>query len=148
MTEKLSIVDESKSWYAKGLPFKCTGCGKCCTGGPGAVWISPEEVSSLATYFNITEDEFLQKYTCLISGKRSLKENKKNYDCVFLKNNQCSVYENRPTQCRTYPFWPQHLKSEKAWKEASQWCEGMDPNAPLVSYAQIEEQLTIHLKSE
>jgi Fe-S-cluster containining protein len=33
--------------------------------------------------------------------------------CVFLKNNQCSVYEIRPLLCRMYPFWYRKTKSGK-----------------------------------
>ena len=30
----------SDAWYAEeGLAFECTGCGDCCTGAPGYVWV-------------------------------------------------------------------------------------------------------------
>ena len=37
--------------------------------------------------------------------------------CVFLdqETNYCRIYEARPVQCRTYPFWPSILKSQEAW---------------------------------
>ena len=28
------------TWYHLGLRFQCTGCGDCCTGAPGYVWIN------------------------------------------------------------------------------------------------------------
>ena len=39
--------------------------------------------------------------------------------CVFLEKetNHCQIYEARPTQCRTYPFWPSIMKAPDAWNE-------------------------------
>ena len=39
--------------------------------------------------------------------------------CVFLEKetNHCQIYEARPTQCRTYPFWPSIMKAPDAWHE-------------------------------
>jgi hypothetical protein len=33
------------------------------------------------------------------------------------KSNQCRIYQARPIQCSTYPFWPNILESEAAWDE-------------------------------
>jgi spermidine synthase len=44
--------------------------------------------------------------------------------CVFLKGRLCSVYEARPTQCRTYPFWPE-VMSPLGWLRESARCEGI-----------------------
>ena len=37
-----------KVWFKKGLRFECTGCGDCCTGAPGFVWVNSEEIRGLA----------------------------------------------------------------------------------------------------
>ena len=38
--------------------------------------------------------------------------------CVFLsKEGQCGIYEARPIQCSTYPWWPSLLESEEAWED-------------------------------
>jgi Fe-S-cluster containining protein len=37
----------------------------------------------------------------------------------------CTVYDARPVQCVTYPFWTHLLVSEGAWKNAAQYCPGM-----------------------
>lgn len=31
----------------------------------------------------------------------------------------------RPTQCRTFPWWPQHLVSDYDWQLAARECEGI-----------------------
>ncbi|HEV8050891.1 MAG TPA: YkgJ family cysteine cluster protein, partial [Parachlamydiaceae bacterium] len=68
---------------------------------------------------------------------------KKNYDCIFLKDKKCSVYPVRPTQCRTFPWWMQNLATPEDWKEAAKFCEGISDDAPLVSIDIIESQLNL-----
>lgn len=121
------------AWYKDGLRFKCTGCGQCCTGSPGHVWVNDEEIAALADHLQISIEGFIKLYTRRIGNRRSLKEHPKNYDCVFLKERKCLVYSVRPQQCRTYPWWPENLATRKAWEEEKQRCEGIDhPDAPLV----------------
>ncbi|HRK29772.1 MAG TPA: YkgJ family cysteine cluster protein [Tepidisphaeraceae bacterium] len=129
-------VHQSKStraWYADGLNFQCTQCGNCCTGGPGYVWISDVEITRLATHLKMTEQELAKKYLRKISGKFSLKERKSlkgEYDCVFLEEmngrRACTVYEVRPLQCRTWPFWDGNLISQNSWNRAGKTCPGLN----------------------
>src|SRR5579872_2352520 len=106
-------------WYKDGLRFECTQCGQCCTGGPGFVWVNEKEIESIAKFLKISEEEFLRLYTRKIGQRYALLENPKNFDCVFLKNKVCQVYGARPKQCRTFPWWAEHLKSAKDWKETA-----------------------------
>jgi len=139
---KLKMMNKNEPWYKEGLKFKCTGCGQCCTGGPGAVWISQQDITAMSEQLNITENEFLNNYTRIVDGKRSLIEDPISYDCVFLKENKCSLYSVRPMQCRTFPWWQQNLTSKKAWKDAARWCEGINHrDAPVVPLSDIESSL-------
>ena len=47
--------------------------------------------------------------------------------CVFLSSDgkQCSVYESRPVQCRTFPYWPALLSKARNWER-----EAVLPSAP------------------
>jgi len=129
-------------WYKEGLRFKCTGCGGCCTGSPGYVWISDQEIEALAAHFQISAEDFVRKYTRRIGNRLSLREHPRTYDCVFLKGKQCTVYTLRPKQCRTFPWWPENIESKENWQETKERCEGIDhPDAPLISLKEIEEQM-------
>ena len=135
----LPIIKE-KSWYSGGLPFKCTGCGKCCSGSPGYVWVTLDEIDEMATFLDISRDLFVRKYIRQVGKRYSLTELKKeNFACVFLKDNKCQVYGARPRQCRTYPFWQQNLTTEQAWEKTRQECEGIAPDAPIIPFEQIQE---------
>ena len=47
--------------------------------------------------------------------------------CIFLgKDNGCKVYEARPVQCRTYPFWPEVVNSRTSWTREAKRCEGIE----------------------
>ena len=130
-----------KPWYEDGLRFKCTGCGQCCTGSPGYVWFSPEEATAIAEFLKIPLEEFLQKHTHRIGNRLSLREHPRNYDCVFLKEKRCTIYEVRPKQCRTFPWWSENLESQESWKETAARCEGVNhPDAPLISLEEIRKQ--------
>lgn len=144
--KKLKIVNNS-SWYEEGLHFECTGCGRCCTGSPGYVWVNDEEIQEMASYLKLTKKEFIQRYTRLVNGRLSLVELKKNYDCIFLKESKCAIYPVRPTQCKTFPWWSQNLTSLEAWQEAAKWCEGISKRAPKVSSEIIEEERQKHEKA-
>jgi Fe-S-cluster containining protein len=146
-----TIKDSSPSWYRDGLPFKCTGCGKCCSGSPGYVWINEQEMTQLAELLKITLEQFIKKYTRLVGNRYSLIEMFKGngiYDCVFLEDNRCTVYQARPTQCKTFPWWPQNLESKKDWHDTAAECEGIHSDAPLVDHEEIEKQLAIYHRSK
>lgn len=127
----------TNKWYQEGLKFKCTECGKCCTGAPGYVWVT-EEMTAMADFLKLTLNEFKKLYVRRVGQRYSLLESK-NYDCVFLKDKKCHVYGARPKQCRTYPWWPQNLKSRETWEETARTCEGICEEAPLVSFETIEQ---------
>ena len=131
-----------KSWYHEGLRFKCTGCGKCCT-GPGFVWLEEEDIESLTKKLNLSHDDFLKKYTRQLGFDRSLTEDPVTTDCIFLKDKKfCEVYDARPKQCRTFPWWPDNIKSKAHWNEAKKRCEGIDhEDAPLIPLSEIQAQL-------
>jgi Fe-S-cluster containining protein len=138
----LKIFQEEKPWYSDGLNFECTQCGQCCTGAPGYVWISHSEMQAIAQFLNITIQEFSQKYLRRIDKRFSLKEHPVSYDCIFLKNKKCQIYPVRPKQCRTFPWWPENLYSEKSWKKAANACEGIRPDAPRVPFEKIKESMS------
>ncbi len=134
------------SWYKEGLSFKCTGCGQCCTGFPGYVWITPEEMQAMAEALAIPLEEFTKKYTRKLGNRYSLKERPKTYDCVFLQGKKCTVYTTRPKQCRTFPWWPENIGTKEQWEETAKLCEGINhPEATTVSFEEIEEQLLIQI---
>jgi uncharacterized protein len=135
-----SRADVNGVWYADGLRFRCTQCGDCCTGSEGYVWVNQQEVDSLAAACGMTAEDFERKHVRRVGIRRSLKE-RANGDCVLLdaKTRRCTVYDVRPRQCRTWPFWDSNLRSPRAWAEAAEACPGCN-KGDLVPLEQIVEQ--------
>jgi Fe-S-cluster containining protein len=129
-------------WYQSGLKFKCTECGKCCTGGPGYVWIDVSEAANIASFLKISTEQFMARYTRLTFGRIALLEKQPTFDCIFLKDKKCQIYAARPHQCRRFPWWKENLQSPESWSQAAQHCEGINhPEAPLINLETIENQV-------
>ncbi len=113
----------------EGYPYKfdenrCATCeGNCCIGESGYIWITKDECIKLAEHLEIDLEELGQKYLLKVGYKYSIREKQlspENYACIFfdLEKKQCSVYEARPKQCRTFPFWEYFLNNiEEVKKE-------------------------------
>ena len=135
--------NESSPWYQDGLRFKCTGCGDCCTGAPGYVWVNQEEIEAMAARLEVAVEQFEAQYVRYVGIRRSLIEYS-NGDCVFFDNRsrKCQVYEQRPRQCRTWPFWKSNLSSPEAWQETCRVCPGSG-KGKLYELEVIEKQASV-----
>ena len=124
MSSESKNTSKTEPWYAKdGLRFTCSECGDCCTGAPGYVWVNADEIQAMAARLKISVADFEAKFTRKVGARRTLIEFD-NGDCVFLKDRKCTLYEERPRQCRTWPFWDSNLKSPEAWAETCEACPG------------------------
>ena len=88
----------------------CATCeGRCCTGESGYIYVTKEEIKAIAEVLNIDINELRVKYLFKKGYKYSIKEFKHNdsYECIFYdrESNGCRVYNARPSQCKTFPFW-------------------------------------------
>ncbi len=134
---------ENPSWYKDGLSFSCTQCGNCCTGAPGYVWLTMEEVENIQGY--VEENNILPgftKYIRKVGNRYSLTEYK-NGDCIFLKRWQngktyCAINPVKPSQCNAWPFWETILKNKQIWNDCSRNCPGMN-NGRHYPWEEIEQ---------
>ena len=144
MTNCLPILETTQPWFEKGLRFHCTECGKCCTGAPGYVWVTHEEIQSIAAHLNMQPDAFIKKYIRKVGDRFSLIENRKDFSCPFLKEKRCTIYPVRPKQCKTFPWWLENIRSEQAWKDAASFCEGINhPDGKVYSSKEVMHELSV-----
>lgn len=116
----------------KGFEFSfdekaCERCGgKCCTGQSGNVFANNDEITLLAAHFGLKFDEFVQIYLRKVRWKWSFKEVEfeNGFACVFFDTQRrcCGIYEFRPRQCRSFPFW-EYFKTHK--EELKRECIGV-----------------------
>jgi hypothetical protein len=131
----------SERWYEGGLRFACTRCGNCCTGA-GVVRVSETEIAALANRLGLEESEFRALYTRRLRGGDVALREKNDRDCVFYDRARagCRVYQDRPRQCRSWPFWRGVAHSRERWQEEARSCPGMG-QGPLHAADRIEAQL-------
>lgn len=132
---KMKNFQESPEWLSslRSLPFECTECGKCCR-TTGDVYMSPSEIAQAVGLLqaNITDGgsslsiySFIEQYASHTITARDgksiwvrLREHPERGDCIFLQDGKfCQIYQARPAQCRTYPFWPSILRSPQTWND-------------------------------
>ena len=123
-------------------------CGDCCRGfKEGEVYLYKDDILRLAEFLGITDmnglRKFTQKYVKVINDSFFWKDPEaqrgKTYrfktlgfaftgddeHCHFLKNNECTVHEARPFQCRCFPFWQMMVKSKKNVIAYAKKCPGL-----------------------
>ncbi|CAM9763325.1 unnamed protein product [Chrysoparadoxa australica] len=137
--------------------------------------MSEGEVTRAAELKGLTENEFREAYTTsyYAEGKQrwdkllekpisSLQEDDDGgKSCTFLGSDgrTCGIYEERPVQCRTYPYWPRLIKSKedwmaeavvpddvpgKHWSPLSGGCEGISASVPLVDSSLVRLNIEMY----
>jgi len=122
--------------------FACTGCGRCCT-GPGDYYIevSENEQRRICEHLGVSWSWFRRRYVFRYDDEVESLVMEKGGACVFLDdNNRCRIYSVRPTQCRSYPYWPELLGSRRAWQREARRCEGIG-QGPVIPLARIRAVL-------
>jgi Fe-S-cluster containining protein len=115
-----------KPYYlsANGLRFECTRCGDCCT-RPGPVYFPPEDLQRAAAHLGTTPEGFLRRYRARRGNGVAALDGGDAPCPLYDADRGCTIYEARPTQCRTFPFWPELVNRKRSWEHAGKSCEGI-----------------------
>ena len=143
-----NMSSKNEKWWAKGVQFECQGSGKCCVshGEFGYVYMTLEDRQRMAKALGMTTRDFMKEHCEKDDGIWALRPIEGG-DCRFLKNKQCSVYEGRPTQCRTWPFWPDVMNAKEWSKEVASFCPGVGKGRTWTA-DEIQTQIRIQKNSE
>lgn len=128
--EKIAIIGEQKEEenfdfrvFLKGLDFEqvdkivhridkevriqidCEKCGNCCKLLRPCV--TDSEIDRLSQIDNLTQHDFVNRFVEIdnLEGIKYLKDT----PCKYLDDKSCSIYTNRPEDCKSYP----HTQKEK-----------------------------------
>ena len=131
---------DNNKWFSSGLHFSCHQCNNCCRGSqPGWVYVNPRQNEQIAKFLSIDLLSFKRDFLITNEEGDTVLRLKPNGDCIFWDNG-CTVYSARPRQCRTFPFWPENLKSRKQWDGLKRFCGGID-NGNYYSLSEIRSIL-------
>lgn len=92
----------------------------------------------VAAFVGMTPRAFERKYVYRTAKQLRLRV-PRHAQCHFLRDGGCSIHPAKPTQCRIFPFWPEHVESKREWKKTAQYCPGMG-QGPLVRIELAREQ--------
>ena len=80
----------------------CTQCANCCREVKPT--FTEAEIERLAGRLALTREEFIEKYLEPAETESDNPWRTRTTPCPFLKENLCSVYEDRPANCSGYPY--------------------------------------------
>jgi len=112
------------------LRFECQrGCINCCNQS-GYVYLTEDDLNRAAKFTGMTRRAFEKQYVYRTRHELRLRK-PPDRQCSFLLDHGCSIHPAKPTQCRTFPFWPELVENRKQWKDASRFCPGIG-KGPLI----------------
>ena len=104
-----NIITKESFPYAFNTSACATCEGRCCTGESGYIYVTKNEIENISKLLGLSVNDFGVKYLFKKAYKYSIKEIQveDSYECVFYDRatNGCKIYEARPNQCVTFPFW-------------------------------------------
>lgn len=131
--------------------FECqdTCAGKCCkpwqNGQSTFVFLTKKDAINLSIHLtqpiHMFADRGMFSFTRFKDEPSAQWYLRPKYDgsCQFLEDGKCGVYKARPTQCRTFPFWPENM-DKKSWESLIEHCPGIN-KWPILQEELIEEKL-------
>jgi Fe-S-cluster containining protein len=118
-----NALEDRAYFFDAGLSFECLQCGDCCIGAPGTIYVSGAEIDAIADHLRLSQDAFRNRFLYPFKDSYSIREDRAGR-CLFYDGG-CTIYDHRPHQCRTFPFWFGNLRSEKRWQTIAGQCPGI-----------------------
>ena len=94
--------------YNTGMSRKCLQCGLCCR--LFLINLSKAEYKSGKYQTMFGKSGMVENFSEARKYGLNLLAQNKNGSCVYLKNNLCSIHENRPSVCRKFFCQSKSLK--------------------------------------
>jgi Fe-S-cluster containining protein len=123
-----------RTWWSEGVRFECQGTGRCCLsrGTHGYVYLTLADRRRLAGHLGLPTREFTRRHCgrhdghfFLLPAEGEPARPDQARACRYLDGRRCGVYDARPAQCRTWPFWPENMRA-RAWdREVAAFCPGV-----------------------
>ncbi len=93
--------------YPKNLCFECSLCGICCGDTKTKtrhILLLKAEALRIATHTNRKTKEIARETSGIAPYSYEMLKKPSSGMCIFLDNNKCTIYGQRPLVCRFYPF--------------------------------------------
>lgn len=119
------------------LRFACQrGCINCCN-QQGFVYLTERDLSRAARFMGMSRAAFEKQYVYRTRHLRRLRK-PRGKQCPFLEEDGCGIHPAKPTQCRTFPFWPDIVEDREDWHDVARYCPGIG-QGPLIQIGEAME---------
>jgi Fe-S-cluster containining protein len=119
--------------FMDAVRFTCQkGCTNCCN-QTGFVYLTEGDVQKAAGFVRMSARGFEKKYVYRTAHELRFRKPRRK-QCPFLVEDGCSIHPAKPTQCRTFPFWPELLENRTTWNNVRSYCPGVG-KGPLIQIA-------------
>jgi Fe-S-cluster containining protein len=99
------------------------------------------EAERIRSVLGVSRAWFRRRYVRCVGADRWEARLEDDGACPFLADERhCTVYGERPEQCRSYPFWPEIVASRTTWEREGRRCEGIG-RGEVTAVATIERRL-------
>jgi Fe-S-cluster containining protein len=104
----------------------------------GYVYLTEDDLKRAAKFVGMGAAAFEAKYVYRTSHQMRFRK-PPDKQCPFLLDKGCSIHPAKPTQCRTFPFWPELVGRRAAWKATARYCPGIG-KGPLIQIGNAMEK--------
>ena len=112
------------------IRFTCQrGCTNCCD-QDGYVYLTEEDLIRAAKFVGMKPKAFEAKYVYRTRHQMRFRKPRAK-QCPFLEGHGCGIHPGKPTQCRTFPFWPEIVERKATWNRTARYCPGIG-KGPLI----------------
>ena len=94
------------------------------------MYLSENDLRRAAKFVGLTPRAFEKRYVYRTTNQLRFRK-PPDRQCPFLDATGCSIHPAKPTQCRTFPFWPELVENREAWKQTGKFCPGIG-KGPLI----------------
>jgi Fe-S-cluster containining protein len=96
----------------------------------GFVYLTESDLKRAAKFVGMTPRAFETKYVYRTHHQMRFRK-PRDQQCPFLLEHGCSIHPAKPTQCSTFPFWPELLEKPAEWRRTARYCPGIG-KGPLI----------------
>lgn len=119
--------------YPKRVSFVCARCALCCGDTPHRVrriLLLPIDVERASANQLMAREAFATALDGLEPYAFQMKKTAEGC-CIFLRDNECSIYDVRPLICRFFPFHLQDQGNDRYVFKYTAECPGLGQGPPL-----------------
>jgi hypothetical protein len=96
----------------------------------GFVYLTESDLKRAAKFTGMSARAFESKYVFRTRHQMRFRKPREK-QCPFLGDSGCNIHPAKPTQCRTFPFWPELVERISEWKGIARYCPGIG-KGPLI----------------